>query len=118
MTAQSPLANATGVAVGSTVTATFSEPVLGVSGSTFTLKPGTATSTATPVAAAVTYVDANRVASLKPSAGLAANTQYTATLAGGASAIRDAANNPLATVSWTFTTAAAAAPRRTPPRRR
>ena len=37
------------------------------------------------------------------------NTPYTATLTGGASAIRDAANNPLATVSWTFTTAAAPA---------
>ena len=110
VTAQTPAANATGVGTATTVTATFSETVQGVSGTTFTLKPGTATSTATPVTATVTYVDANHVASLKPSAALVANTAYTATLTGGASAIRDAANNPLATVSWTFTTAAAAPP--------
>ena len=55
----------------------------------------------------MTYDATTRVATLDPSANLAVNTPYTATLTGGASAIRDAANNPLATVSWTFTTAAA-----------
>ena len=91
------------------MTATFSEAVSGVTGATFTLKPGTATSTAANVAAAVTYNATTRVATLDPSANLAPNTPYTATLTGGASAIRDAADNPLATVSWTFTTAAAPA---------
>jgi methionine-rich copper-binding protein CopC len=109
VTAQAPAANATGVAVGSNVTATFSEAVSGVTGSTFTLKPGTATSTAANVSAVVTYNATTRVATLDPTANLALNTSYTATLTGGASAIRDAANNPLATVSWTFTTAAAPA---------
>ena len=107
VTAQAPAANATGVAVGSNVTATFSENVQGVSGSTFTLKPGTATSTAANVSAAVTYNATTRVATLDPTANLALNTSYTATLTGGASAVRDAAGNPLVTVSWTFTTAAA-----------
>ena len=81
-----------------------------VSGTTFTLKTGS-----TAVAAPVTYDAATRTATLDPAADLAANTQYTATLTGGASGIQDAAGNALATVSWTFTTAAAAA--RTPPRR-
>ena len=63
----------------------------------------------------MTYNPTSRVATLTPSAPLAANTQYTATLTGGASAIKGATGTPLATVSWTFTTAA---PRPTPPRRR
>ena len=105
MTGRSPAAGATGVViVNAPISATFSEPVQGVSGSTFTLKAGT-----TSVGATVSYDAASRVATLKPSANLAVNTLYTATLTGGASAIRDVANNPLATVSWTFTTAAAPA---------
>jgi methionine-rich copper-binding protein CopC len=109
VTAQSPAANVTGVAVTAGVTATFSEGVSGVTGSnpaTFTLKNAT---TGAAIAATVSYDATSRVATLKPSAALAVNTPYTATLTGGASAIRDAANNPLATVSWTFTTAAAPA---------
>ena len=74
----------------------------GVSGTTFTLKPGTGAA----VGAVVTYDAASRTATLDPSADLAANTQYTATLTGGASAIKGATGTPLATVSWTFTTAA------------
>ena len=93
---QSPAADATGVQAATTVTATFSEALAlqVVSGSTFTLKPGTATSTAANVAANVTYDATSRVATLTPSAPLAANTQYTATLTGGATAIRDAAEQP------------------------
>jgi Bacterial Ig-like domain/Protein of unknown function (DUF1565) len=105
VTGRTPAAAATAVAATTNVTATFSEAVQGVSGTTFTLKPGTGAA----VGAVVTYAAASRTATLDPSADLAANTQYTATLTGGASAIRDAANNPLATVSWTFTTAAAPA---------
>jgi Bacterial Ig-like domain len=47
------------------------------------------------------------LATLKPNAALAAGTQYTATLTGGSSSIKDMANNSLATTSWSFTTAAA-----------
>jgi methionine-rich copper-binding protein CopC len=105
VTARTPAENATGVAVGSNVTATFSEAVQGWSNTTFTLKAGT-----TGVGAAVTYNASTRVLTLDPTANLAANTVYTAELTGGAAAIRDSANNPLATGSWTFTTAATAPP--------
>ena len=100
VTAKTPVAGATGVAATTTVTATFSEAVQGVSGTTFTLKAGS-----TAVAAQADYDATSRVATLTPSAPLAANTQYTATLTGGASAIKGATGTPLATVSWTFTTA-------------
>jgi len=106
VTARNPAPNAIGFAVGGGVTATFSEPVQGVSGSTFTLKPGT-TTTATPVSATVTYDATGKIATVKPNAALAANTQYTARLTGGTAAIRDMANNPLGNVTWSFTTGVA-----------
>jgi hypothetical protein len=103
VTARAPAANATGVAVGGDVTATFSEAVQGYSGTTFTLKSGTSSGNPS-VNAVVSYDAATRVLTLNPSANLAANTLYTARLTGGSSAIRDMANNPLANASWTFTT--------------
>jgi Bacterial Ig-like domain/Protein of unknown function (DUF1565) len=106
VTSRTPADNATAVAVGDNVTATFSEAVQGVSGTTFTLRPTTGATA--DLAATVTYDAATRVATLNPTADLAANTRYTATLTGGASAIRDAADNPLGTVSWSFTTGAPA----------
>ncbi|MGH2477889.1 MAG: Ig-like domain-containing protein, partial [Candidatus Limnocylindrales bacterium] len=93
-----PASGATDVAVGTNVTATFSEDVTGVSGTTFTLEgPGP-----TAVTATVSYNAGTRVATLDPSASLAAGTTYTARLTSG---ITDLATNPLAPVSWTFTTA-------------
>lgn len=106
VTARNPAVNATGVPVGNDVTAIFSEAVQGSSGTTFTLKPGTSSSAAS-VSAQVTYDAATRTVTLNPSANLAASTLYTARLTGGTSAIRDMANNPLANLSWTFTTGAA-----------
>ena len=106
VTARTPAAGATGVAATTTVTATFSEAVQGVSGTTFTLKAG---STAVGAQSVLQRRPAGSP-TLTPSAPLAANTQYTATLTGGASAIKGATGTPLATVSWTFTTAAPAAP--------
>ena len=105
VSSRTPLAAATNVGVGTNVTATFSEPVTGVWGTSFTLEgPGT-----TPVGAVVTYDGPSRTATLNPSADLAANTTYTARLTG---AITDTAATPnaLAPVSWTFTTAAAPPP--------
>ena len=110
VTSRTPAGGATGVAVTSNVTATFSEPVSGVSGTTFTLR----STAGTAVPAAVTYNATTRIATLDPTASLAAGTSYTATLTGGASAIRDSAGNALGTTSWTFTTAAAVPPNAAP----
>jgi hypothetical protein len=104
VTGRTPLASATGVAANSNVTATFSEAVTGVTTTTFTLRAAGAT---TDVLATVTQTTGTNEWVLNPNADLAANTQYTATLTGGSAAIRDTTNLPLATTSWTFTTAAA-----------
>ena len=63
MSARTPAVNATAVAVGDNVTATFSEAVTGVSGTSFTLKAGS-----TSVGANVTYDGAARNATLDPTA--------------------------------------------------
>ena len=52
----------------------------------------------------MSYSASTRVVTLNPSSTLAANTRFTVTLTGGTGAIKDAAGNPLTTVSWTFTT--------------
>lgn len=100
VTAFGPAKNAMAVPTGSNVTATFSTDVQGVSGSTFVLK----TATGATVPATVTYSAATRTATLDPTASLAADQKYTATLIGGTTGIRDTAGTPLATTSWTFTT--------------
>lgn len=100
VTAITPGATATSVPVGTNVTATFSTVVQGVSQATFVLKNAAGTT----VPATVTYNATTRTATLDPSAALAADTVYTATLVGGTSAIRDAAGTPLASSSWTFLT--------------
>ena len=62
-----------------------------------------------PLAAAVAY--ASQVATLDPSADLAASTTYVATVKGGSSGAKDAAGNALpADVSWSFTTSATSGP--------
>jgi hypothetical protein len=93
--------NATGLVVAA-VSATFSEPILStsVTTSSFTLKLGVDN-----VAGAVSANGA--VATFTPSAALADNTTYTATLT---TAVEDlVGNNLAANYVWTFTTAAAAA---------
>ena len=99
---KAPLAGATGVAVSSSVTATFSEAVQSstVTGTTFTLKNSTGTS----IPGTVTYDAASFTATFKPSAALAYSTSYTATLTNG---IKDIAGNSLSGTSWLFTTVAA-----------
>jgi Ca2+-binding RTX toxin-like protein len=102
VTSTSPANGATNVAVAANVTATFNVNVAGVNGTNFRLR-NTATNALIP--AAVTYNATTHVATLNPTANLAPSTQYTATLTGGAAAIRDAAlGTPLATTSWSFTT--------------
>ena len=106
VTATSPAAGTGGVAVGSTVTATFSEPVQGVTGSTFTVRPAGGT----PVAATVT--GSGNQWTLDPGADLTPGVTYTAELASG---ITDTATNPLPGHGWTFTTAAAGGGDTAPP---
>lgn len=78
----------------------FSEPVTGVSAATATLKNAAGAA----IAATVTYDGQTRVATVNPTADLAADTRFTVTFAGGPTAIRDAAGNALTTTGWTFLT--------------
>ncbi|PNI09140.1 hypothetical protein CXX84_07365 [Arthrobacter sp. AFG7.2] len=101
VTATSPAADAKDIAVNANVTGTFSEAMDAstVTSGTFTLTVGT-----TPVPAAVTYT--GNVATVNPSADLAAGTTYTATIRSGPDGVKDAAGNALASDrTWNFTTA-------------
>jgi hypothetical protein len=103
-----PVNAATGVALNASVSGTFSEAMnpLTISTSTFTVTgPG-----GTSVAGTVTYDSVNFIATFTPTANLAANTQYTATITNGATSLT---GTPLATTGgvpnpWIFTTGAAA----------
>jgi hypothetical protein len=104
VTPKSPVSGATSVSRTADVTATFSEAVQAVSGTTVTLKNAT---TGAAITAVVSYNATTHVVTLNPSATLAANTKFTVTVTGGAAAIRDTAGNPLATTpptTWSFTT--------------
>jgi len=101
VSAQTPAANATKVSRTANITATFSEAVQGVSGTTFQL---TNAATGAAITATVTYNATTRVATLDPSATLALKTQYRVTLVGGTAGIRDLAGNPLVNVTWVFST--------------
>lgn len=90
-----PAASSFGFAQTANVNATFSEPVTGVSGTTFMLKQGS-----TSVPAAVTYNSTSRVATLNPTSTLAADKLYTATISG----VKDAAGNTMTAKTWSFTT--------------
>jgi MYXO-CTERM domain-containing protein len=101
----SPDNNATGVAVGSAVTATFDEAIdpATMTTASFLLQAG-----ADNVAGVVALNGAGTIATFTPSAPLQDNTAYTATLT---TVITDVSGNPLAAgYVWTFTTAAAVAP--------
>ena len=78
------------------ITATFTEPVSGVSASTFTLR----NKAGAVVASSVTYDAAARRATLTPSAPLAGESVYTASLTSG---IKDPTGNALPASSWTLT---------------
>jgi hypothetical protein len=96
VTTRGPAVNATGVSQAANSSATFSEPVTGVNGTTLNLKKGTVA-----VAAAVTYNATTRVATLNPTAALVAGTKYTTSLT---SAVKDVAGNLLTATSWSYTT--------------
>jgi len=91
----SPAADATGVAVDTVITATFSEAM---DSSTIT----TGSFTLDGVSGSVTYDSGTCTATFTPGTNLSYSTAYTATLS---TAITDAAGNPLASAySWSFTT--------------
>ncbi|MDQ2751071.1 MAG: Ig-like domain-containing protein [Actinomycetota bacterium] len=102
VTARTPAINAAGVLQATNVTATFSEAVqpATVTGTSVTLRVGTL-ATGALVPAVVTYNATTRVVTLNPNANLALGTTYTVRLT---NAIRDLAGNPLAAVTWSFTT--------------
>lgn len=91
-----PVANARSVSQTANLTATFNEPVTGVSGTSFVLRLGT-----TIVPSVVTYDSVTRVATLNPTPTLTADRRYTASLT---SAIVDAAGNSMVAASRSFTT--------------
>jgi hypothetical protein len=97
----SPAAQATRVALNSSVSATFSEPMDHSSLTIASFKLAT-TAGGTAVTGAVSVTD--HTVTFTPSAPLARSTQYSATIT---SAARDAAGNALAAnYSWNFTTLA------------
>jgi len=95
VTARTPANGARSVSQTANVTATFSEPVTGVSATTFVLRLGT-----TVIPAVVTFNATTRVATLNPNATLLADRTYTATLSG----INDIAGNPMVASTWSFLT--------------
>jgi len=93
----SPAADATGVAIDTTVSVTFSEAM---SASTIT----TSSFTLDGVSGSVSYNSGTYTATFTPGANLSPSTTYTANLS---TAITDAVGNPLASAySWSFTTVA------------
>jgi methionine-rich copper-binding protein CopC len=94
-----PAADATAAGLGANVTATFSETVQGVDGTTFTVQNA---ATGAQVAGVLSRSGLKWI--FNPDVDLTADTRYRVTLTGGPAQIRDAANNPLATVTWTFLT--------------
>ena len=99
----SPADAATGVALGASVEASFSEALdpNSVTDQTFTL---TRHGSSNPVAARVLYDNASKRAALYP-VSLEADTYYTATIKSGSSGVKDLAGNALVTDKvWTFST--------------
>jgi hypothetical protein len=95
----SPSLGSTGVAINSAIKVTFNKVMdpLTLNTSTFTV-----TAADTSIAGAVTLAPLGKIATFQPTANLAPNTVYTATVTTGA---KDLAGNALASNKvWTFTT--------------
>jgi hypothetical protein len=102
VTAKTPADGKTGFSRTGNVTATFSEAVKNVNGTTFKLTDPNGV----VVTAVVKLSTTTNKWVLNPSATLAANTKYTATVVGGASGVEDLAGNDFAGITWSFTTGA------------
>jgi hypothetical protein len=108
-----PALGGSGVPVGASVSATFSEDLAAatVTSTTFELR----NASNMLVAATVTYSAATKTATLQATTALASSAQYTARVRGGTGGVTDLAGNPLtADYTWTFTTAGSASPGETP----
>jgi hypothetical protein len=120
VTAVNPTDLSTGVCLQKSVNATFSEAmdpttITQVSPATFTVRV-TGPPLGPALGGTVTYDVPSRVATFSPASDLAASTQFTATVKGGASGVKDLAGNPLASDKvWTFTTGTAACSPLLPP---
>jgi hypothetical protein len=104
-----PVAGATGVAVNTLITASFSEPMdpLTISTANFTL----ACPAGTPIAGTVGYAVNGNVATFTPGSSLPASAICTATITTG---VQDVAHNAIASAyTWSFSTGVA--PDTTPP---
>ncbi len=102
VTLVSPADQATGVAISSVMTATFSKAM---DASTI----NAASFTVAGVTGAVTFDAVGKKATFTPSGALANATTYTATVNGGVSGVKDLFGNALAVDKvWSFTTAATA----------
>lgn len=97
VTTKAPATNSLMASQTANVTATFNEAIAGLGTASFTLK----NSAGALIAAPVTWNATTRVATLNPTATLAADRKHTAGLTAG---ITDLAGNPLAASSWAFTT--------------
>jgi hypothetical protein len=98
-----PVNGATGVSVAASATATFSEAMNAATMTTSTVvlrNPSNGIITST-----VSYNAGTNVATLTPTAALAASTTYTLTITGGSGGVKDLAGNALASnFVWSFTT--------------
>ncbi|NVN90122.1 MAG: Ig-like domain-containing protein [Desulfuromonadales bacterium] len=102
VTTTTPASSATGVALNSIITASFSKAMNAstLTSSTFTLNNG--------VTGNVNYNASTNTATFTPSAILSANTTYTATISTG---VKDTTGTPLAAnKTWSFTTTAGVPP--------
>jgi LmbE family N-acetylglucosaminyl deacetylase len=97
-----PADGATNVSNGTSVTATFSEPIsaTSVTATSFVLRDGNGNSVNASLSAS------GRTATLQPGSALQSSTTYTATLLSGSNGIKDSSGNALASdYTWSFTTA-------------
>src|SRR5262245_21595945 len=101
VSAVTPAGNATNVSLGTSVSATFSEPISAgsVTGTSFVLRDGGGNAVTATVSAS------GSTATLQPAANLLPSTTYTATLLSGLNGIGDSSGNALASdFTWSFTT--------------
>ena len=97
---QTPAANATGVALNTLVTATFSEAI--ELGSAHSVMMDLRDGNGVAVAGSWTYDDATKTVTFVPGGLLIASTTYTMTV----TSAKDLAGNMMSPVSWSFTTTA------------